>query len=281
MRKKELESRGEIPYSDPQIIEMWKSYIKDSLPENLSDSDFEIQQTYKKLKASLPPRAETYLNQEAKKYLTGIKRPSTKSYKKIYEFRGVQVFLDEENIHYKSQTPYDVYIKKILNILIPNFLNYIKDILPNRKPKIVITDLDKNPYTQPKSDRSSPSAGMEFNKSIFIDWRYADDVRYYIHEYAHWVADLVPAQTSTILQNAFQEMLNTYFRATKRKKIESSEITDQMRNRIAKKLGFPDVYGLTNPDEFFAIVIEYWKELPNNAATYKFKTLVKRAITRL
>ena len=277
LRKMDLAAGGELPYSNPQRVEDWKLYIKQS--EDLSGEELKIQQNYFQLKKTLPPRAETYLNREAEKYLSGIKRPPVRGYKKIYENQGVQVFLDDQNMPAGSHMSVE-YMGKILRNIIPNFLNYIREILPNRKPKFIITDLTKNLHTK-RDAEMEPIAGLEFQRTIFIDWRYADELSIYIHEYAHWLADRVPRQSETMLKHAFDEMLNMYFRATKKKRLQPEEITDQMRNHIAKKLGFPDVYGLTNPDELFSVIIEYWKELPNNKVSYKFKSLVKQVINRI
>ena len=79
---------------------------------------------------------------------------------------------------------------------------------------------------------------------------------------------------------AFNEMLDYYYKLSKKKRVDSSEITDAMRARIAKKLGF-EKYGLTNHDEFFAVLIENWKVLPNNRITYKFKSTVKSILMRI
>jgi len=73
-------------------------------------------------------------------------------------------------------------------------------------------------------------------------------------------------------------MIDMYYIAMKKGK--GKTITPTIRSNMSKKLGFPE-YGLLNSDEFFAVVIQYWKQFPNNKMTYKFKSLVKNVLTRL
>lgn len=281
LRKKGLELAGDIQHTDPRTVESWKNLVKNAPEDTLSDDQKEIRKKYLELKRILPPRAEKYIDFEAEKYQKGILRPSTRPYEKIYEYGGVQVFLDSANIDYPD---YKNYIFRILKLVVPDFLKYIKGIIPNRKPKFIITDFEKNPQTKDWISNAKFSflpSGMEYNKTIFIDWRHADATEYYVHEYAHWVADLVPALTTKKLRELFDEMLNDYFRAIKKKPIPSDKISDRIRHNIARKLGYPDIYGLQDPDEFFAVTIEYWRRLPTNRLTYKFKTAMKQVITLL
>jgi len=166
------------------------------------------------------------------------------------------------------------------NVLV--MLVYVRDILPNRKPKIVITSLEKNPYTKGSFDPTNPSAGMAYSKHIYIDEYHKEDSVYWVHEYAHWVSDLIPNQTQEMLIRAFKKFLDIYYEGSKLRKSSSrgKPLTDSERIKIADKLGFPE-YGLTSHDEFFAVLIENWKQLPNNRLTYKFKSLVKGILARL
>jgi hypothetical protein len=161
-------------------------------------------------------------------------------------------------------------------------LTYVRDILPNRKPKIVITSLEKNPYTKGSYDPNNPSAGMAYSKFIFIDENHMDDSVYYVHELAHWVADLIPKQTQEMLIKAFRKFIDLYYKESKLRNPakRGKDLSESERITIADKLGFPE-YGLTNHDEFFAVLIENWKQLPNTKLTYKFKSLVKNVLTRL
>lgn len=76
-------------------------------------------------------------------------------------------------------------------------------------------------------------------------------------------------------------MLNIYYKKSSLKKPKGNKpLSDLEIYKISQALGFPR-YGITNPDEFFAVLIENWKQLPNNKLTYKFKSLVKGILTRL
>lgn len=277
IRKAELAQSGFSHYNDPSYAQDWKDIIKFSDVDDMGNPEWiPIKQQYEKLRATLPPRAEQYLDQEAKKYIGGIKRPSTKGYQKVYERDGVQVFADLENLS-GDFSPGSQNVALIKNA-VDKMLMYIKDILPNRKPKIIITDFDKNKYT--RGPQPNEAAGFQFSKNIFIDEKYIADPVYYIHEYAHQLTDSIPTQTSSMLAQAYKEMLDLYFSKVKKRKLQPEEINDNMRRRISQKLGFPQ-YGLTNPDELFAIIIENWKKFPNNALTYKFKSFVKKILVRL
>ena len=275
LRKQELENKNEKPYDSPETLGGWMEYVRNSPIEEIDIPQLaEIRKNYDRLKKVLPPRAETYLVSEIRKYIDFLKRPSKKPYVKIYEYMGIQVFLDVKNVplDFSPNTPNH----RILAVSVRNFYNHVKDILPNRKPAFIITDIDKNEVV----GDFAPAAGMQFNKTIFIDWRYYDDHLVLSHEYAHYLAELIPKDSARVLQKAFSEMLGLYYSKMKRKKVDPSQITDNVRKKIAKKLGFPE-YGLTNQDEFFAVMVENWKDLPTNSMTYKFKTLAKRLINIL
>lgn len=277
IRKAEIAQSGFGQYVDPSYAEEWKELIKHSHINDLGDPKWiPIKQQYEKLRATLPPRAEQYLDQEAKRYIDAIKRPSTKEYQKIYERDGVQVFADLQNLSgdYSPNSRNLALVKGSID----KMLMYIKDILPNRKPKIIITDFTKNKHT--KGPESEMAAGLQFSKNIFIDEKYIGDPANYIHEYAHQLTDQIPTQTANLLIQAYRDMLDLYFRKVKKRKLQPEEINDNIRRKISQKLGFPE-YGLTSPDELFAIIIENWKKFPNNAVTYKFKSLVKNILTRL
>ena len=274
LRKKELSELGTMNYDTPEFFDNYKEYIKTTNPEDFDNEDFvDIRQEYDKMRKVLPPRAEQMLDRKLKEYIFNIKHRSMKPYKKIYEFRGVQVFLDDKNVPETQNYEQNSYNYRIVNHCIRYMLNYIRDILPNRHPKILITDVRK--------ETGEEYPAFEQNKTIFVDWRHVDEPKYYVHEYAHWLADLIPSQSSVMLQKSFNEMLDEYFRSMKKKRLPLEKITPAIRSRIAKKLGFPDDYGLLNSDELFAVIIEYWKELPNNPTTYKFKSLVKQVINRI
>jgi hypothetical protein len=282
LRKAELVASGDFDYLKPEFWDKYKNYYRKYPVEQMDDeSDKIIRRKYENLLKSSEDLAEKYLDSEIKKLIEKLKRPTSKNYKKIYEYQGVQVFLDEENVDDTNYTP-GSYNYRILQHNVLVFLTYVRDILPNRRPKIVITSLDKNPYTKNSFDDTNPSAGMAYSKFIFIDQYYVDEAAIYVHEYAHWVADRIPAQTQKMLMNSFKKLIDLYYKTSNIRKSSArgKELTDKDRAKIAEKLGFPE-YGLTNHDEFFAVLIENWKMLPNNKLTYKFKSLVKSIITRL
>lgn len=169
---------------------------------------------------------------------------------------------------------------RILNHSVNQFIERIKDILPNRKPRIVIKSLNtENPY----HTGGSVSPAYKSDNIIYIDPQYIDNPDYLVHEYAHYVADKVPNQSYPLLQQAYKNMLDIYFRSVKKKQREDLALPsdEKLRERVAKKLGLPSQYAFVNPDEFFAEIITHWKSLPNNAATYKFKQAVKQVLSRV
>ena len=166
--------------------------------------------------------------------------------------------------------------------------SHIKDLLPFRKPKIVIADLTDHNISYRKTGTTPAyySQGI-----IYIDEFKIHSVDLFVHEYAHYLVDRVSKQTEPILIKAYDDMLKEYYRRTKRKKIDlkdrrsdskkTMEIKLSERKIIARYLGFPSEYGLNDFHEFFAEVITNWKKMPNNSATYVFKKLVKQVISRL
>jgi hypothetical protein len=282
LRKEGLVSSGELDYNDPKFIDNYKEYYRKYPSEQMDDlNDRIIRKKYENLLKSSEALAEQYLEAEVQKILNRIKRPTTKSYKKIYEYQGVKVFLDEQNVTDTNYAPGSYNYRMVKhNVMV--MLVYIRDILPNRSPKIIITSLEKNPYTKGSFNKDDPSAGMAYSKHIFIDENHKEESAYWVHEYAHWVADLIPTQTQQMLVKSFKRFLDIYYKKNniKKSKDRGKELTDSERLKIASKLGFP-AYGLTNHDEFFAVLIEMWKQLPNNKLTYKFKSLVKSVLTRL
>lgn len=196
----------------------------------------------------------------------------------IYEIYGIKFFMPKNEKVAKTPRMYS--IMRDLKSSVDIFLRDIRDILPIRKPRFVIKDLgDKNNayYTNAKT------AAFVRDNIIYLDVDYIERPEYFIHEYAHWLADRVPKQSHPIIQAEYKKMLDNYFRAAKKKLRDNLEdpADDNTRVRIAKKLGLPSDYSLVNADEFFAEIITYWKKLPNNAATYRFKQAIKKVLSRL
>jgi hypothetical protein len=111
-----------------------------------------------------------------------------------------------------------------------------------------------------------------------------------LHEYAHLLADRVSKQVVPILRREYEKMINDFFtilmgKRTRKKHLEGEKNAFN-RRVITKKLNIPDLedkmgYGATNFDEWFAVTIQKWKEIPNNKATYRFKKVMKKIINRL
>lgn len=208
-------------------------------------------------------------------------------YRKIYEQQGIQVFLDRFITSDFSPNSYNMrMVKYSVNAL----LRELKGIIPNRKGKIVITDVSQNPLLDNNMTTGS-SAGFYVDRVIYIDEFSIDDPTIWKHEYAHYVADLIPKQTEPMLYKAYQELLDSYWKKAKKKRRPNLEPEDpsfvvsvmeaeRMRKNISKKLGFP-AYGLLNQHEFFAVLIENWGSLRNDRNTYRFKSLVKSILSRL
>ena len=280
LRKKELSISGEMNYNSPEFYNSLKDYTLYSDIEDLTPEYKTIRLKYDQLNTNSKNLAERYLHAELRKIIERYIRPSTKNYTKIFDYGGVQVFLDEQNVD--EDFSVGSYNHRMVRHGVVNMLLYIKDILPNRKPRIVITDISKNKYTS-DSFGEEGAGGMAVGKLIFIDWKYIDDPKYYIHEYAHFLTDLIPSQSKKLLVQSFIGLLNEYYTKIKKRKIkpgEPSRISNKVLRNVAHRLGFPE-YGTQNPDEFFAMVIETWKELPNNKSGYKFKYLVKNIINRI
>jgi hypothetical protein len=281
LRKKSLGKPLNIP-SIENYSKLWKEYI---LNGDVQDPiDLDIKNKYLKFKEVFPDRANSWLDSQAKEAALMSRREKTSFYTKILEVEGIQVFLDGS---VDAQFSQDAYRMRMLNHSLRKMLVDIRGILPNKKPKFVITNKHEN--RRFKNLHTPNPIGVYTDRIIFIDQYSVDNPDIFIHEYAHYVVDLIPTQTEPILKNSYDQLLDIYWkRAKKRKrslqgepsKTESMRETQKWREKISHKLGFPE-YGLTNFDEFFAVMIENWKKLPNNAATYKFKSLVKDVLNRL
>jgi hypothetical protein len=281
LRKAELDSSNILDYKDPKFLDNFREYYRKYPAAEMPEvEDRVIKNKYDNLLKSSKELAERYLENEIQARFANILRPSTREYRMIYTYQGVKVFVDDLNlddINFKVGSPNYEEVKK--NVLV--MLVYIRDVLPNRRPKIVITNLSRNPHTKDAYDPENPPAGLQFSKMIYLDEAHFEHSTYWVHEYAHWVADIVPSQSEEMIRRAYKKMLGLYYKKTKRKNPKSDKpLSDDMVARIAKSLGFPE-YGITSPNEFFAVLIENWKQLPNNKLTYKFKSLVKGILTRL
>lgn len=165
-----------------------------------------------------------------------------------------------------------------------------RDILPNRKPTIIVSDGSKNPAMQTKGKLGTTNfkaAGIYFERKIYIDEKNIGDMRVLLHEYAHYVADRIPKEIEPVLAEEYKKMLNEYFgKVTKHKSLQGKH-NKRHREAMAKKLGFPsedetpNAYGVTNFDEWFAEIMANWRKISTNPQGYRFKQAVKRVLARI
>lgn len=191
---------------------------------------------------------------------------------------GIRVYTDKyTSIDFSRNS---VNFRVVTNI-INHFVRDYRDIIPNRKPKIVITKLEDNPTTKKDSD----AYGLYYDGWIYISDEVYDDIGTWIHEYAHYLTDRMSTQTEKLLKEGYREMLNEYFIATTGKKTRKRSLqgdaNEMHRREMAKRLKLPDEYATTNFDEWFAVLIENWKNMPNNKHTYRFKKLLKKVLNRV
>ena len=198
----------------------------------------------------------------------------------VLEKFGIKVYKDSYAT--KEFAP-NSYSYRMINHLITKLVTDFKDILPNRKPRIIITDTSKNPVSATAAitgyDETPP--GVYHDKLIYIDQHYVDDYDILVHEYAHYVADRIPKQTEPMLKAEYKKMLDEYFeKATRRKALEGLR-NEKHRIAMAEKLGLPSDYAAANFDEWFAEIITHWKNVPNTKESYRFKSAVKSVLTRI
>ena len=109
------------------------------------------------------------------------------------------------------------------------FLNDIKDILPNKKPRIVITDKTLNPKFRGTYTENPPAVYMD--RIIYIDQYKVNNPDYFTHEYAHFIADLIPEQSFPLLEKAYNEFIDKYW---KRAKVKKQRLQPQDMNNTAE-----------------------------------------------
>lgn len=275
LRKKELEPLG---YDNKAYADFHVKEFEDNLPQNIKD-------TVGLLKIRDPQAAKEFLDKKKQEIASShLRSKITPDYKKIMTKFGIQVFADPSVTEDVSP---GTYAYKMIDYSIRHLVNDYRDILPNRKPRIVISDMKKNKHAtgSHKTGEIAVAPGLYRDRLIYLDQYSLDNPDLLVHEYAHFVADRTPTQTEKILQHEYIKMLDTYFEAetgkpTRRKALEGLR-NNKMRELVAKKLGLPTVYSATNFDEWFAEIISHWKRMPNNAHNYRFKKAMKSVLTRL
>ena len=212
-------------------------------------------------------------------------------YQKILMFYGIQVYQDTRLMTFDLSQDFSKI--RILKYSLSKMISDLRGLTPVRRPRIVITDIGKDPngsnmYRTGEVD--TPPAYYK-DRIIFIDINHIDESTYFTHEYAHYIVDLIPKQTEPLLISEYEKLLDNYFTSIKQRKRKNLEANSddpdgvgeasKWRQRISKKLGFPSEYGLTNFDEFWAEIITHWNSIPNNKQTYQFKQIAKKIMTRL
>jgi len=274
LRKRQLEDEGRM--SNPDYIKS----VENELPKE------ELKKIKKMEKAGVEPdRIEAFKKGKLELHQQELKRnylraKIDKKHIPIMNKWGIQVFKDSLADGDFSENSYNY---RMLNFSLRHLVKDYKDILPNRKPKIIVTDMKKNPLAKgvDVQGNSSIPAGLYRDRLIYLDHYQLDNPDLLIHEYAHFLADRIPAQYEPLIRKEYNKMLRSYFeRRTSRKNLEGAK-NEQHRAAMAKKLGLPTEYSTVNFDEFFAELIMSWKSLPNNTHAYRLKTMLKKILTRL
>ena len=268
----EGKSLGSKKIKADQFIKKWEA----NLPEN-------VKNTYNYLKLKDPAKAEKYLSDAREAAYASKLRATIKSnkYELFFRHGPVKFFIDKNDPI--LNTPGRIRLLRDLKSSITIFLDSIKGIVPLKAPRFILRDLskDKIAYGASSATRNELAPAYYKDRIIYLDFHSVEDPNYMTHEYAHYIADLIPKQSEPILKTEYENMLDSFFSDTKKRTSMGGQHNTNHRIRIANKLGLPSDYAVTNFDEWFAEIITYWKTIPNNVNTYKFKTAVKKVITRL
>ena len=271
LRKREL--KNNLSYKD------WIESEK----ENLPDEEKEKIERMKEFKVE-PERIETFRQAKIEEYRKKLEndylRTKVQKPKLIFVKYGIKVFQDKYvSEDFSSGSLNNRILQSIVNKVIVQY----KDIIPNRKPKIVITNTDKNPVTKGVNiigGKKSPP-GVYHDRLIYLYQYHADNIKILVHEYAHFLADRIPKQIEPLIKEEYKKMLQEYFgKKTRRQKLEGKK-NEHHRIAMANRLGLPSDYSTANYDEWFAELITYWKNLPNDRNGYRFKQVLKKVINRL
>lgn len=272
LRKQELKDEGVPNYKD------WVDQEKENLPPEEADKINKMEEL--KVPSELIDRFRNAKKAEYEKRLKADYLRTKVEGELLFTDYGINVFKDKYVDQDFKQGSLNMRTMKRLTQML--FRDY-RDLLPNRKPKIVITNTKTNPKFKNLNiigSKTSPS-GVYHDRIIYLDQFYVDDIDVLMHEYAHFLSDRMSKQVEPFLRNEYKKMLDAFFeRKTRRKNLEGKK-NEKLRELVAKKMGLPSDYAATNFDEWFAELIANWKNLPNNPISYKFKQILKKVITRL
>jgi hypothetical protein len=277
LRKRELEQQNIDNYAYVQ-------QQKEKLPKE------KLAQIRKMKKLGVEPeRIETFRQaklaereKELKKqhFRTKLEKPVLIGY-----IEGIKIYKDKYTT--VDLRPGSEHSKEILQN-VQRLVTEFKDILPNKKPTIIVSDGSKNPAMQTKGRLGTTNfkaAGIYFDRKIYIDENHTGDMRVLLHEYAHYIAGRIPREMEPILAEEYKKMLNEYFgKETKHKSLQGKH-NKQHRIAMAKKLGIPspdddpNAYAATNFHEWFAEIMANWRKISTTPQGYRFKQAVKRVLT--
>ena len=281
LRKKELEQKGVID-NDKWIEQQAETRSPDEKREikNLSRRKTASPNSVEDFKQKLADEKRRKLVPD---YLKG--KFSFDDKKLVGQVRKVKIYADQyvENL---AQS------KKQMIESVEAFLMDYKDIIPIRGFVVIISNSKNNPnFGKLWNLGSKESAGAFYDQNkIYIDESQTKHPDILLHEYAHLLADRVSKQVVTVLRREYEKMINDFFTILMGKRTRKRHLEGEKNafNRIVitKKLNIPDLedkmgYGATNFNEWFAVTIQKWKEIPNNKATYRFKQVMKKIINRL
>lgn len=273
LRKRELEKQG---------IGTNYAYVQKE-KKNLPKEKLSQIRKMKKLGVE-PERIETFkqakIAEREKELTSQYLRTKINTPELLFEKFGIKVYKDK---YATEDLRPGTYRYKMINFAVTKLVKDFKDVLPNRKPRIVVTDTSANPETADVTVtgvKESP-AGAYRDRLIFLDQNYVDDYDVLVHEYAHYVVDRIPKQTEPMLKAEYKKMLDEYFEKTTRRKALEGLRNEKHRVAMAEKLGLPSDYAASNFDEWFAEIIRFWKQVPNTKESYRFKTAVKHVLNRI
>jgi hypothetical protein len=272
LRKQELKDEGVPNYKD------WVDQEKENLPPEEADKIKRMEEL------QVPPELINKFR-DAKKveYEKRLKDDYLRTKVEgelLFTDYGIKVFKDKYvDQDFKEGSLNMRTLKRLIHMLVRDY----RDLLPNRKPKIVITNTKQHPKLKGVNiiGNNTAPAGVYSDRIIYLDQFSVDDIDTLTHEYAHFLSHRMSKQVEPLLRNEYKKMLDAFFeRKTKRKNLEGKR-NEQLRKQVADKMGLPSDYAATNFEEWFAELISHWKNLPNNPISYKFKQILKKVITRL
>lgn len=220
----------------------------------------------------LPDKKQELVN----KYLIGKTKEDVNL---VGNVRNVKIYADQYVDNLKVSKSNMINSVKVL------FRDY-RDIIPRRGFGVIITNSKNNPNYSKIAGRSG---AYYLRNKIYFDEEHTKNPQMLLHEYAHLLADRAPKYVESIIRKEYEKMINDCFKSMTGKRSRVKKLEDDKhiysRRALVKRLGIPDPtdtgYGVLNFDEWFAVIIEHWKNLPNNRDTYKFKTIFKKIINRL